>query len=315
MSADSALFRIGQGYIDYWLHEPAHWKKQEHEEVALLDLEESLRRLISARDSVEDARRAFTSASSLAPRVDVNDDIQQGMFVATHNFFNEFYTTLSSMASVFSRFSKELEGSVPHRSNQKFLEWLRPRALMEAVALPLLEESRRFRTMLAHKASFPPYEWGTVVVDGLVRLMLHGATGQGGRIPEGALQTLDELDGLPEGYGWHFVAPDEDRVLAALAIQLNAIFPLIGSHRVDDHMMRTCLWEPPRRADSPPDGYPIFAIAPGTVAYVGESSTAPLSVPPTKKLKPRDIDELLGTFFSSDGKSAKRDASGDYSNQ
>lgn len=306
------LFRIGHGFVDYWLHEPAHWLTNERENIALADLEESLHRLIDVRDTVETARRGFFSASSLAPRVHITDVIQQPLFTATHNFFNEFYTTLSSFASFLSRFRTELEGDVPHRSTQKFLTWLRPRALMPDTALPVLEEARQFRTMLAHKASFPPYEWGTVVVEGRARIVLHGPLGESRSVPEGAMQSLDELDPLPEGSDWQFVAPDEDQVLAALAIQLNATFPLIARYRSDDHRLRTCRWVPEDRADTPAGGYPILAIASGVVAYQGSQRSAPRFLPKDVGRKPKDINGILAQYFTEGGATAKKDAAGNY---
>lgn len=294
------MFRIGAGYVDYWIHEMrGHWRTSDSEDSALLDLEGALLRLLKKRDAVESARRGFAPASSL-----VTDDYpanltQETLFEATQDFFLTFYATLSSFASFFSRFNKELGSNVPHRSNQKFIDWLRPFALFREEAIPLLEEARNFRTLLDHKADHLPYEWGTVDAQGLVRIILHGPASSKGVIPDGAMRELAGLDRLPEGHGWTFVAPDEDLVVAAMCVQLNALIPRIQQHRVDDHLMRLCRWKQTIHEGDPPGGFPIFSPFDGTVTHNGPASKAPPTPKPFKKknLSPREIDETLSRYF------------------
>ncbi|CAN5317337.1 hypothetical protein BH09ACT5_BH09ACT5_01280 [soil metagenome] len=301
MTKFPALFRIGPAFVDYWIHEVSgHWITDAHEDAALLELEEGLRRLLKKREAVEKARRAFAKASSLDLRTRPSDAVQVDLYEATQDFYLTFYSTLSSFASFLKRFGKELGGDVPHRSNSKFIDWLEPRALHSDISIPLLQEARQFRSLLDHKADRLPDWWGTANVEGFVRIFLHGPPLASGALPDGAMPRLPDQE-LPEGHEWTFVAPDEDRVLSALAIQLNAFIPVIGAHRQDDHRSRTCLWKPTLYENDP--GFPILAIADGTVVYNGPASKAPPPPPkPFKKknLSPREIDETLSKYFKKD---------------
>ena len=56
MNETQSLFRVGQGYVDYWIHDVrGHCTTSESEDSALLDLEEGLLRLIRKRDASENA--------------------------------------------------------------------------------------------------------------------------------------------------------------------------------------------------------------------------------------------------------------------
>lgn len=295
-----SMFRIGRGFVDYWIHAVrGHWQTSGSEDAALLDLEEGLLRLLKKRDAIETARRAFAPASSMVTDHHPVNAVQEALFESTQDFFLAYYATLSSFASFLSRFNRELGSNVPYRSNQKFLEWLKPFALFREEAIPLLEEARNFRTLLDHKADHLPYEWGTVVVQGFVRIMLHGQASPRGVIPNGAMRELAGLDSLPEGHEWTFIAPDEDRVLSSLAIQLNAMIPTIQAHREDEHMMRLCRWEQPIYEDDPRGGFPILAPGAGRVVYSGPASKAPRIPKPFKKknLSPQEIEEALAKYF------------------
>lgn len=311
MTAQHGLFRIGLGYIDYWMHEPEHWSVSDKEQRALADLDEALRRLVGKRNTVETARRAFVPVSSLDTESRPRNEVQVALFEATQDFYLNFYATLSSFVSVLTRFKDEL-GDVPHTSNQKFLTWLETHALMHEIAIPLLQEARQFRAVLDHKASHQPYEWGTTMAESGARIVLHGESSRNGSIPDGALRVIDGLDDFPEETGWTFVAPDEDKVLAALAVQLNAIFPRIQPFRANDIVMRHCKWELPPRADTPASGYPILAHMSGTItgAY-GPGEPMPHRTPTKarKQRKPRasvggqsDINQILSAYFDSDGR-------------
>lgn len=298
------LFRVGPGYIEMWIHEPrAHWELNPREQVALRELEESFARLIKQRDSVQNARRRFLPASSLSTRVRATPGIQQDLFDATHDYFQTFYSTLSALASFLSRFSTELESNVPHRSNAKFLEWLKPLALFRDQAIPVLQEARRFRALLDHKASHQPADWGTIDFDGFVRIVLHGPSNSAGSIPDGAMAKLSGLDMLPEDHDWQFIAPDEDIVLWALAVQMNATFPRIQPWRWDAHRADTCRWELILgEGDEKP--YSIFAHVAGKIVYAGPANEAP-QIPrktkPTRPLRPDEISGVLSRYFEDKG--------------
>ena len=312
MTAKQGLFRIGLGYIDHWMHEPEHWTVSDKEKRALADLEEALRRLVGKRDSVETARRAFIPASSLDTESRPRDDVQVALYEATQDFYLNFYATLSSFVSVLTRF-KDALGDVPHTSNQKFLVWMESQALMPEIAIPLLQEARQFRAVLDHKASHQPYEWGTTSTESGTRVMLYGESSRNRSIPDGALRIVDGLDpDFPEETAWTFVAPDEDRVLAALAVQLNAMLMRIQPYRVNSVVIRHCKWEPPTRVDTPSSGYPVLAHMAGTVVESyprGDPmrKQAPTTARRSSKPKPLiqsqvSIDEILSGYFDSDGR-------------
>lgn len=300
MDTTPELFRIGQGYIDIWIHQASgHWRTNPSEKAALLELEEGLRRLIKKRDGVEAARRSFMPASPMDRRTHPKSEDQEALFDTTQDFYLTYYATVSAFASFLSRFSNELRNNIPHRSNQKFLKWLREFALFPDISIPLLEEARQFRALLDHKASHQPYEWSTAGVEGWIRIILHGPAGQNGAIPEGAMNELAGLDRLPEGHTWTFVAPDEDQVLSALALQLNAFMPRLSGFRHDDHLTRSCRWEPISHPDDPAGGYPTFAIESGIVTFSGPAAEAPPMQHSIakKKLKPAEIDKILSKYF------------------
>ena len=311
MRERQGLFRIGLGYIDHWMHEPEHWTVSDKEGRALADLDEALRRLVGKRDSVETARRAFMPASSLDTEPRPRDDVQVALYEATQDFYLNFYAALSSFVSALTRF-KDALGEVPHTSNQKFLVWLETYALMPEIAIPLLQEARQFRAVLDHKASHQPYEWGTTSTESGTRVMLYGESSRSGSIPDGALRVIDGLDpDFPEDTSWTFVAPDEDGVLAAFAVQLNAMLMRIQPYRVNGVVIRHCKWEPPKRADTPSSGYPVFAHMAGTIVDTYPLGDAMPNRALTRsqkaaKQKPSShsqvgIDEILSAYFDVDG--------------
>ncbi|WP_431805236.1 hypothetical protein [Microbacterium sp. bgisy203] len=292
------LFRVGPGYINYWLHEATeHWTISESELKAVRELGYNLGQLMKRRNEVEDARRKFVPASSLyKPNLAERTEFQRELFDATSGFFLMYYSALSALVGVAVRFRPELHdsmGEVPHRSNSKFLAWLKPHAMLPS-HFDVLTDARQFRTVLDHKASAQPYEWGTVVreSEGLVRAVLHGPAGQSGNFPDGALPLLGDTP-FPKDHDWAFYAPDEDLVLTCLAVQMNALFPRINSHRFRPESMR-CAWVNRLGPHDPEDGYPIFAAMSGTVTSVE---------PHMPDLSPEDratIDEILAKYSNCD---------------
>lgn len=292
------LFRVGPGYINYWMHEAtSHWTISESELKAVRELGYTLGQLMKRRNEVEDARRKFTPASSLyKPSLAERTEHQRGLFDATSGFFLMYYSALSALVGVAVRFRPELRegmGEVPHRSNSKFLAWLKPHAMLPSY-FDVLTDARQFRTVLDHKASTQPYERGTMVreSEGLVRAVLHGPASQEGNIPDGALPLLDDHP-FPEDHDWAFYAPDEDLVLTSLAVQMNALFPRVNSHRFRPESTR-CTWVNRLGPHDPEDGYPIFAAMSGTVTSVE---------PHMPELSPEDraaIDEILAKYNNYD---------------
>ncbi|WP_224779315.1 hypothetical protein [Leucobacter sp. Psy1] len=192
--------------------------------------------------------------------------MQQTLYGAVHDFYQTYYSTLSALSSLYSRF-RDILGEVPHRSNEKFLNWLEPRALGGDEAMSLLREAREYRNLLDHKASHQPYDWVTFQIDnGPAVVALHGASSQSGKMPDGAklIESLEEFSGLiPTTSDWMVFAPDEDRVLTSLAVQMNAVFPLIGASLVDVGSLKACSWTLTLSESDPQSGYPIYAASDG----------------------------------------------------
>lgn len=280
------LFRVGHGYVDYWCHMPEHWNINDQERRAITDLCESLHRLIEKRDRVQTARRAFAPASSFGASSTPDARAQQELFDATHDFFQTYYSTLSSFAGVLTRFRDEVGRDVQVGSMAKFIQWLKPHALFAHEAIPLLEEARAFRALLDHKASHQPVDWSTMEDGVLVRAAFHGRASRSGVIPTGARLRSEADKELPGDDDWIFIAPDEDRVLAALAVQLNAVFPRIQRHRHNPESERGCQWQQPKDGE-----YPIYAAESGTVVFAD---------PPPGQLSAesqRRISEILAPYF------------------
>lgn len=88
--------------------------------------------------------------------------------------------------------------------------------------------------------------------------MLVGAPNSKGGIPEGTAKHPS---------GWAIMAPDEDLVVSALAVQLNALIPEIGAN-ADISRVLKCTWAPQPSPDDTGRGYPIFAHRDATVSDV-----------------------------------------------
>lgn len=285
------LFRIGEGYVDYWIHETTHWSLEPRQQVAARDWEESLRRLVRQRDLVQDARRAYFNASSFE-RWPISQKTMHRMFDATHDFYLTFYAALSAFASFLTRFG-EAFGNVPSRSNSQFIAWIGKNGFFPEVVAPVLEEARRFRTLIDHKASEQPFSWDTADVEGLPRVVLHGPVNQNGRIPDGAIPSVDDPAFSPE-HDWFFVAPDEDLVLSALAIQMNKLFPQIQWKKLDKAKAASCDWAEPVRDEGPAGGYPILAAFEGEVVFAGPSA------PTISEQDQAAINEILAKYIAAD---------------
>ena len=189
---------------------------------------------------------------------------------ATKDFYLSFYSSVSALAGVVKRFPS-IFGHAPQHSNERFLEWMTSIALFKD-QWHLLQAARNFRTLLDHPASKQPYEWGTVIDrDGYLRTMLHGPAGYTGNIPEGAEKVPSEMQ-LRDDDAWIFIAPDEDRVLSLLSVQLNALADRIQVDRFNPEAL-PCGWVPPNGDEDPAEGYPLFAIGPGVI--VGDGPMTP----------------------------------------
>lgn len=241
-------FRVGPGYVDLWAHEFTHWDSTDGQTHTMTDLEESLHNLLKKRDQLQMARGIFGQVSVYYPNVHPTLRQQEALFGATHDFFHTYYSAVSAMLSVIRRHTDTF-GEAPTHSIAKFLTWWKPKGIFMDHAYPLLEKARAFRAFLDHKESHPPYTWHTVDQNGLTKIMLVGSPNAKGGIPEGTAKHPS---------GWALMAPDEDLVVSALAVQLNALIPEIGAN-ADISRVLKCTWAPKPTPDDVGLGYPIFA--------------------------------------------------------
>jgi hypothetical protein len=247
-------FRVGPGYVDLWAHEFTHWDSTEGQQHTMTDLAESLQNLLQKRDQLQIARGVFGQVSVYYPNVRPTPRQQETLFSATHDFFHTYYSAVSAMLSVIRRHTNTF-GEAPTHSIGKFLTWWKPKGIFMDQAYPLLEKARAFRAFLDHKESNPPYTWHTVDQNGLAKIMLVGSPNAKGGIPEGTAKHPS---------GWALMAPDEDLVVSALAVQLNALIPEIGAN-ADLSRVLKCTWAPKPTPDDVGLGYPIFAHRDATI--------------------------------------------------
>lgn len=287
-SAEAELFRVGPGYLAYWMHVATHHSTlNDRERTVILAFGSALGDLLRHRNSVESARRRAIPVSRLDRSARPSEAVQAALIDATKDFFLSYYAAVSTMASLTKRFPSVFDNP-PHTSNEKFLEWMAGIGLFRP-RWDTLRAARDFRTLIDHPAAKQPYRWATVFdQDGILRAGLHGPAGVTGNIPAGS-QRVGDGDEWAEGDAWTFVAPDEDEVLTLLAVQLNAIVDRIQAQRFNPESL-PCAWEPPNGDGDPDEGYPTFAIGSGVIAGTG-SMTPDLSPEDREK-----IDAILAPY-------------------
>lgn len=256
-SRPAHFFRVGPGYINNWIHETTHWEFTQRQQRCIDDLSTEFHRLLQARNEVQAARGLFGPVSIYYPDNTPTSQQQQRLFSATKSYLNAFYSTLNSLSSLVTRF-RHIFGQAPTNSAAKFIRWLhKNHGLFMDDFEPHLEHARAFRAMITHKESYPPFEWGTADIEGLTMAALIGDRTHSGGLPEIAAPF--------EQNRWSAVAPDEDIVCTALAVQLNALLPLLGKGQ-DPTGVYSCSYLPEFSEDDARTDYPIFAVGNGEVA-------------------------------------------------
>lgn len=263
-------FIVGRGYVQHWVHGTTHWQIEAKYRYSAQAVLTAFNRLIAKRDGVKSARR-FAFVSQETDQFDAQGEGQQAFFDAVHDFYQTYYSTLSELNGLVTRFRHVL-GEVPHSGNEKFLNWLEPMALGGEKTMSLLRRAREYRTFLDHPAQHQPYSWAIVETDdGAASIALHGAAGKSGNIPAASKQvaSLRGLVGfIPSTSDWVVIAPDEEKVLTALAVQLNTLFPKLNEALSDSEAVRRCNWELILGPEDPQEGYPILASDDGFVAAI-----------------------------------------------
>lgn len=252
-------FRIQKKYIARWVHEFDHGNLSPEQIKAVHTVSQSMERLLAKRDDVQVARGAFFPVS-IYPANGPTLAMQKRLYHATEEFFQAFYVAVVDLSSLVKRIS-QVFGAPPSNSVAKFIKWWGASNysfFMETEAT-VLESARAFRAMLDHRADRPTYVWHTGNFDGFVRILLLGQLGNSGKLPEGAVTH-------PEG--WAFLAPDEDRVTTALAVQLSAVAQTAMAHLGDRGKAMQCTWEHPYYEEDTHDLYPVFSAIAGEVQGV-----------------------------------------------
>lgn len=249
------FFRITPKYVTYWIHMFEHWEPRENQNEAATVLSESLSRLLEKRDQVQAARGAFGPVSIYYPNAHPTPRQQENLYHATAEFFNAYYTAVSAFSSLIKR-HWEVFGDSPNGSVAKFLSWWKTKSPFMEDAYPILESARLFRAMQSHTESHPTYVWHTWEDRELTRIFLLGSPNSQGKIPAGTEQREDK---------WVLAAPDEDLVVSALAVQLNAVIPAIEESKSKKKAMH-CTWQLPNTLDDLTSNFPIFAHRDGYVA-------------------------------------------------
>lgn len=255
--AETFHFRITPQYITSWMHKFEHWESNEKQQQTITALSESLYTLLRKRDQIQSARGVFGPVSIYYPNAHPTPRQQEDLFEATQEFFSAYYSAVSNFASLIKR-HWNVFGDAPHGSISKFLKWWKDNGLFMDEAYPLLESARAFRAMLSHTEAHPTYDWQTLKDEVFTKIILVGAPNEKGKIPAGTEPCEDK---------WYLVAPDEDLIVSALAVQLNAAIPAIQGSTEDGiaNEMR-CTWQLPATPDDIPGSlFPIFAHQEGVV--------------------------------------------------
>ncbi|WFP17527.1 hypothetical protein [Citricoccus muralis] len=213
-------------------------------------LETALLRLLEKRDALQIARGPFGPVSIYYPEAHPTRQQQKALHATTVEFFDTYYAAVAALSTVVKRYRSTF-GDSPSNSVSRFLKWWKSKGLFMDEAYGVLESARAFRAMFAHAESRPPYDWHTAVDGNLTKLVLIGESRKSGVLPEGA----SSFDGEQQ---WSFLAPDEDLVVSAISVQLNALIPELGAGQ-DIQSALECTWT---SQDSDQDvtlNYPMFA--------------------------------------------------------
>lgn len=211
--------------VDHWQDELLRLEPNKWEYRSLIASFEAMRRLIVARDDVEDARDVMAHHGDRAWGFEAPTSKDQSrLYEATKRFMDEFYSTFSALAGVVTRFSGAF-GAQVSSENAKFLKWLQGRYQSDFNhgMWADLERARLFRAMLAHPQSFPAHTWATSVSmqRPLIHVVLHGDFGRGTKkIPPGAQTDHEFAANLDD---WQFPAPDEVSVANCTGNAMHAV--------------------------------------------------------------------------------------------
>ncbi|GHF04700.1 hypothetical protein GCM10011600_01450 [Pseudolysinimonas yzui] len=164
---------------------------------------------------------------------------QRELFNVTRDFFEAYYSALSSVSGVIARFVPAF--GVNFSDNGPLLKWARAEiSELTHDRSTELERARVFRALLAHPQQFPAYDWLTATRDGYeyIHVVLIGPKGRG-KNPYPPGTSSEPFAGHGD---WHFEAPDEVSVsncLMSLALSVLARVWVAIAHRSHFHRQQT----------------------------------------------------------------------------
>lgn len=205
---------LNQRLVDMWRMKLDGLPMNRFERTAATNSIEAFRHLLSSRDALDAIRDRVPPARNSTDYYAPLSGDQRKLFRATKVFFDEYYSTLSSLSGFVARNYTAFQANFS--DNARFLDWVADRYSIDKSIAMELSQARLFRAMLAHPQQFPPYEWATVSVPRyeLLHIVLYGPLGRGKNpVPRGAVTDHELAQVIPD---WQFDAPDEISVTNAL---------------------------------------------------------------------------------------------------
>lgn len=226
----SELDLLSAQYIEAWGQALSQLPLTGKQRQALRNYLESAHRIAKKRVQVTRAVGAWQPQTP--PIVLPTAEAQQMIYELYEGYYQAVYNTLSKLAGVVVLFPK-IFGQPPVRSMQKFLTHFADLAPEFKEACEILEQARKYRTLLDHPAGAPVSDWLTQrTADGRGIVVFHfGPANAKGGIPEG---TLPAPSGFPgANAAWYADPPFVPHVDAALADLMGRVFIRIQTFDVE----------------------------------------------------------------------------------
>lgn len=147
---------------------------------------------------------------------------QHEVYDLYEGYFQGFYKTLSSLAAITAMFPKVFN-DLPFSSMEKFLREVGKAYPIVEPAVDLLEQARKYRTLLDHPANAAASDWISFrTVDGRgLRIIFFGPKSNSGNIPKGSEAVTFPF---PKEADWIFDAPFAPFVNQALRDVTDVLF-------------------------------------------------------------------------------------------
>lgn len=217
---ESELDLLSANYIEAWGQALSQLPLNEKQRQALRNFTESAHRLVKKR--VQVTKAVGTWQPQIPPVVIPTEEAQHMIYELYESYYQSVYNVLSKLAGVVVLFPS-IFGQPPVRSMEKFLNHFLSQDLEFKEACEVLEQARKYRTLLDHPAGAPVSDWMTFrTADDRGIVVFHfGRASRSGQIPEG---TEPPPDGFPRDAEWYADPPFVPYVDAALAELMGRLF-------------------------------------------------------------------------------------------